>query len=202
METTVSNKNQLYPVFLKLEQLRILLVGAGNVGLEKLHSLLANSPYANITIVAPAVKQEIKELVKAHSGCVIIEKKFEEQDLDGKNLVICATDDKALHIQIKKAAETRNSIVNVADTPDLCDFYLGSIVQKGSLKIAISTNGKSPTIAKRLKEVIADMLPEEMEELLENMQRIRNDIKEGFKEKVRRLNELTKDLSPNTSNKR
>jgi siroheme synthase-like protein len=86
-------------------------------------------------------------------------------------------------------------LVNVADKPELCDFYLGSIVQKGNLKIAISTNGKSPTIAKRIKEVLNETLPEEIDNLLDNMQNIRNKIKGDFTEKVKQLNEITKKLS-------
>jgi siroheme synthase-like protein len=82
----------------------------------------------------------------------------------------------------------------VADTPELCDFYLGSIVQKGNIKIAISTNGKSPTIAKRLKEVFEDMIPAEMEDVLDHLQTIRNRMKLNFQQKVRRLNEITKEL--------
>ncbi|MBL7708279.1 MAG: NAD(P)-dependent oxidoreductase, partial [Chitinophagaceae bacterium] len=81
-------KNQLYPVFLKLEQLNILLVGAGNVGLEKLHSLLSNSPQAKITVVAPIVKQEVRELIQKHPSCTIMERQFQEEDLENKDLVI------------------------------------------------------------------------------------------------------------------
>src|SRR6476660_809311 len=90
-------KNQLYPVFLKLEQLNVLLVGAGNVGLEKLHSLLSNSPEARITIIAPEIKEDIRRLVYKHPSCKIIQRQFEESDLDDKELVILATDDKKLH---------------------------------------------------------------------------------------------------------
>ncbi len=190
-----THKNKLYPVFLKLEKLELLLVGAGNVGLEKLNSLLSNSPEAKITIVAPLVKGAIRQLLRNHPFCQIIERPFAATDLDHKDLVILATDDKELHVQIKALADEKGILINVADTPDLCDFYLGSIVQKENIKIAISTNGKSPTIAKRLKEVIADMLPDELEELLENMQKIRSGIKGGFGEKVKRLNEITRELS-------
>src|SRR5207249_8638494 len=82
----------------------------------------------------------------------------------------------------------------VADTPDLCEFYLGSIVKKGSLKIAISTNGLSPTIAKRIKEVINEMIPKEMESVLQNMTTIRQRLNGTFEEKVKQLDELTKML--------
>ena len=189
------HENQLYPVFLKLDQLHTLLVGAGNVGLEKLHSILRNAAHARVTIVAPRIRTELRELAGRHPHCQLVERAFDAADLQGKHLVICATDDPELHREIKALAARSNLIVNVADTPDLCDLYLGSIVQKGNIKIAISTNGKSPTIAKRLKEVIEDMLPDEMEELLEHMQKIRQGIKGGFEEKVRRLNEITRELA-------
>lgn len=82
--TGLDGKNQLYPVFLKLDQLNILLVGAGNVGLEKLHSLLSNSPAAKVTIVAPEIKEEVRKLVFRHPSCHIEQRVFEE---DRKSVV-------------------------------------------------------------------------------------------------------------------
>jgi siroheme synthase-like protein len=187
-------KNNLYPVFLKLENMQVLLVGAGNVGLEKLESLLGNAPATAITIVAPFIKDELREFINKFPACKIIERGFEATDLDNKQIVICSTDNPALHQQIKTLANARGLLVNVADTPPLCDFYLGSIVQKGSLKIAISTDGKSPTIAKRVKEVLNETLPDEIDSLLQNMQDIRNKLSGDFAEKVKQLNELTKGL--------
>jgi uncharacterized protein len=191
---SIKKGNKLYPVFLKLEELELLLVGAGNVGLEKLQSLLSNSPGAKITLVAPIIKDEVKELLAQHTNCSTEERKFEESDLENKDIVVLATDDKALHRQIKLLAKKKRILVNVADTPELCDFYLGSIVQKGNLKIAISTNGYSPTIAKRVKEVLNETLPDEIDELLTNMQSIRNKMSGDFAQKVKELNELTKQL--------
>jgi siroheme synthase-like protein len=190
----VNDTNELYPVFLKLEHLRILVVGAGNVALEKLNSLLSNSPKAKITIVAPIVKKEVEELLNTYPDCSLQTRRFEPSDIDNKDLVFLATDDASLHAEIKKLASGKNILVNVADTPDLCDFYLGSIVQKGNLKIAISTNGKSPTVAKRIKELINDIFPEEIDDLLDNMQSIRNRMKGNFQDKIRQLNELTNSL--------
>jgi len=188
--------NTLFPVFLKLDQLQTLLVGAGNVGLEKLTSLLNNSPHANITIVAPDILEDVDQLIKGYPSCTFYHREFEDKDLEGKHFVICATGNKELNEQIKNRAGKKNIIVNVADTPDLCDAYLGSIVKKGDLKIAISTNGKSPTIAKRLKEQLTEMIPDEIEELLDNMQQIRNGLRSDFATKVKRLNEITKELVP------
>lgn len=192
--STIEHKNQLYPVFFKLDQLETLIVGAGNVGLEKLKSLLSNSPNAQITVVAPEINEEVKQLAFEHPFCNLIQRSFEETDLDNKDLIILATNDRHLHEYIRGLAKERSILVNVADTPDLCDFYLGSIVQKGSLKIAVSTNGLSPTIAKRVKEVINDMIPYEMENVLQNMSVIRQRMNGDFEEKVKQLNGLTKML--------
>ena len=187
-------KNQLYPVFLKLERLELLLVGGGNVGLEKLHSLLANSPEAKISIVAPQVKEEVRRLVYKHPSCKIFQREFQKEDLENKDLVILATDKKELHEEIKKQATEKGILVNVADTPELCDFYLSSIVQKGNLKIAISTNGKSPTAAKRIKEVLHDALPGELDDVIENLHKVRNKLNGNFEYKVKKLNKITKAL--------
>lgn len=192
-----ADNNQLYPVFLKLNEMQLLLVGGGNVALEKLTSVLSNSPATAITIVAPIIRDEVKTFIASYPNCKIIQRPFEETDLENIGIVICATENRELHKHIKLLANQKGLLVNVADTPELCDFYLGSIVQKGNLKIAISTNGKSPTVAKRLKEVISEMIPDEMEGVLNNMQAIRNEMTGSFTEKVKRLNELTKELAAN-----
>ncbi|HLT80070.1 MAG TPA: bifunctional precorrin-2 dehydrogenase/sirohydrochlorin ferrochelatase [Cyclobacteriaceae bacterium] len=184
-------QNRLFPVFLKLEELHTLLVGAGNVGLEKLTALLKSSPDARITVVAPLISEPVRDLASSHPKVRLIPRKFRRSDLVGADLVMLATDDPALHAQIREETRKRGLLVNVADTPDLCDFYLGSIVTKGNLRIGISTNGKSPTIARRIREFFEAALPEEADELLSNMNRIRDRIAGDFKEKVRALNEIT-----------
>lgn len=186
--------NVLYPVFLKLDQLDVLLVGAGNVGLEKLESLLGNSPETPITIVAPFVKPEVRALLLGHPNAILKERNFEDSDLDGRDIVVLATDNKELHVHIRELLKNTNTLLNVADTPALCDFYLGSIVKKGHLKMAISTNGKSPTTAKRLKQVLNEALPDEMDELLGSLNTLRDRMQGDFAEKVKRLNEITKTL--------
>ena len=193
-EVIVENKNQLFPIFLKLQDLRVLLVGGGNVGLEKLQALLGNSPSTHVTIVAPVIKEDLQSLVNAHANCIITQRPFEESDIENKDLVICATDDKELHCHIKQLANAKGLLVNVADTPELCDFYLGSIVQKGNLKIAISTNGKSPTAAKRIKEVLNKALPGELDNVIENLNVVRSRLNGDFDHKVKKLNKLTKIL--------
>ena len=187
-------KNQLYPVFLKLEQLNILLVGGGHVAYEKLQALLSNSPGATITVVAMRTRPEVQKILEQHRQCVLFQKEFEAGDLDGKDIAILATDDPSLHEAITVIAKEKKVLLNVADTPELCDFYLGSIVQKGNLKIAISTNGKSPTAAKRIKEVLQDALPRELDEVIDNLHTVRSRLNGNFSDKVKKLNTLTKIL--------
>lgn len=186
--------NRLFPIFLKLETLDVLLVGGGNVGLEKLTAMLGNSPEARVTVVADRFLEELCEFVAEKSNVELVNRKFEFSDLDEKDMVILATDNPTLHESIKRVTGERRILTNVADTPALCDFYLGSIVQKGDLKIAISTNGKSPTVAKRLREFLTDLIPDDIDDLLANVTAYRNQLKGDFQEKIRQLNELTKSL--------
>ena len=186
--------NTLYPVFLKLDQLQTLIVGGGNVGLEKLSGLLKSSPDAQITIVADFFLQEVTELATNASSVTKIERKFEWSDLDNKDFVILATDDSELHRSIKAETRKRNIITNVADTPDLCDAYLGSIIQKGDLKIGISTNGKSPTLAKRMRQFFEEVIPEDLQDLMDNLREYRTTLKDDFQEKVKHLNDLTSSM--------
>jgi len=184
-------RNNLFPVFLKLESLETLIVGGGHVGLEKLSAILKNSPSASVTLVARTIKDAIKELAESHPRVKLQERNFKLWDLWDKDIVLLATDNRSLHETIRNFARTKRILVNVADTPDLCDFYLGSVVTRGNLKIGVSTNGKSPTISKRMREYLEDAIPEETNELLDNMQKIREQIKGDFSHKVKVLNNIT-----------
>lgn len=195
--TTLMERNELFPIFLKLKQLRVLIVGGGYVGMEKLQAVISNSPAATIRLVATIISDEIKELSKYYPAITLIEKPYDITDFDAIDIAIAAINDPVISKQVALDAKSKAILVNAADKPEWCDFYLGSVVQKGNLKIAISTNGKSPTIAKRLKEVLNDTLPDEIDDLLSNMQTIRNKMSGDFTEKVKQLNEITKKLSEN-----
>jgi precorrin-2 dehydrogenase/sirohydrochlorin ferrochelatase len=184
-------RNNLFPVFLKLESLETLIVGGGHVGLEKLTALLKNSPAAKVSLVARTIQEPIKALAQEYENVRLFERNFKLWDLWNKDLVILATNSRSLHETIRKFARSKRLLINVADTPDLCDFYLGSVVTKGNLKIGVSTNGKSPTMSKRIREYLEEALPEETNELLDNMQKIRDQIKGDFNHKVKVLNEVT-----------
>ncbi len=199
----VAQQNNLFPVFLKLEQLHVLLVGAGKVGLEKLQALLGNAAQTRITVVATKLSEAVTALAAGYPAVQLEERAFAAADLEGKDLVVVAVDDKETSAYIRFLAKEKKLLVNVADTPELCDFYLSSVVQKGDLKIAISTNGKSPTAAKRIKEVLQQALPDELNSVINNLQLIRQRLNGDFNEKVRQLNNITevlvKDHAPQTA---
>ncbi|WEK36293.1 MAG: TSUP family transporter [Candidatus Pseudobacter hemicellulosilyticus] len=187
--------NKLFPVFLKLEELRVLLVGAGHVGQEKLAALLQNAPATPVTVVATQISEPVRRLAADHAQTVeLLERPFVAADLEEKDLVIIAVNEPGQSAAIRNAARAHRLLVNVADQPGLCDFYLSSIVQKGQLKIAISTNGQSPTAAKRIKEVLNHALPAELDDVINNLHTVRNRLNGNFAEKVKKLNELTRVL--------
>lgn len=193
--------NQLFPVFLQLNQLRTLLVGGGNVALEKLTALLGNSPAASIKIVGREISPMVRAFINDYPLVSLHERVFRDTDLDGIDVVVVAADNAELNRHIRNEARKRNLLINVADKPDLCDFYLGSVVKKGNLKIGISTNGKSPTIAKRIKELLNEALPEEIDETLTYMSRLRDTLKGDFTDKVKTLNAHTASLLTSYSEK-
>lgn len=187
-------QNPLYPIFLLPHRLNILVVGGGNVALEKLTSLMKNSPEANVKLVGANIFPETKTYLN-ELRIPFEEKFFEESDLEGINILFIAINIKEDSAKIRAIAKAKNILVNVADTPDLCDFYLGSVVTKGDLKMGISTNGKSPTLSKRIREFMEEALPDSTQELIDNLGKIRSKLTGDFQSKVEQLNEITKVLS-------
>lgn len=191
----VKESNNLFPVFLKLEDLSTLVIGGGNVGLEKLSAILSNSPSGEVRLIALEIDPAIRELAENNKHITLIQKAYEADDLNAADIVVVAVNDLILSEQIRLDARHRGKLVNVADKPELCDFYLGSIVKKGNLKIAISTNGKSPTIAKRLKQIFNEALPDQIDDVLQNMSVIRNKLNGNLANKIHRLNNITRNLA-------
>ncbi len=194
--------NHLFPVFMKLEQLTVLVVGGGNVALEKLSAILCNAPHTQVTVISIVVSDAIRQLSEEFPQIRFIERCYEPGDAENFDLVFIAVNVTESSKRIRDDARSLGKLVNVADKPELCDFYLGSIVQKGNLKIGISTNGKSPTIAKRLKETLSEALPDQLDEVLENMNKIRNSLNGDFDSKVKKLNSITKVLVETEKNDR
>jgi precorrin-2 dehydrogenase/sirohydrochlorin ferrochelatase len=186
-------RNNLYPIFLKTSNLNILIVGGGNVALEKLSFLLKSSPDANVELVSPMFREETLTLIQKFNIKTTVAK-YHPSFLKNKHLVVATTDNIPVNEQVYHDCRAQNILVNVADNPPFCDFYMGGIVTKGNVKMAISTNGKSPTTAKRLRQFFEDVLPDNIDDLVKNLNEFRKTIKGDFEEKVETLNEFTKGL--------
>lgn len=186
-------RNNLYPIFLKTEQLNVLIVGGGYVALEKLTFLLKSSPHANVLMVAPFFRKETLALI-AEKKIKTIEGIYLKEHLANKHIVIATTDNVQINEGIYHDCRARNILVNVADNPPFCDFYMGGIVTKGNVKVAISTNGQSPTTAKRLRQFFEEVIPDDINQLVLNLNKFRKTIKGDFEKKVTVLNKLTENL--------
>ena len=190
-------RNNLYPVFLKTKSLHILIVGGGNVAEEKLSFLTKSSPDAKITMVSPLFRKNTLDLARSFN-VALIKSVYNADFLLGKHLVIATTDQPEVNMKVYYDCRSMNKLVNVADNPPYCDFYMGGIVTKGNVKIAISTNGKSPTTAKRLRQFFEDVIPEDISRMVRNLNAYRKTIKGDFEQKVSAMNEVTETLIANT----
>jgi precorrin-2 dehydrogenase / sirohydrochlorin ferrochelatase len=146
-----------YIACLRLSGRRCVVIGAGDVGLEKVEGLLACD--GEVTLVAPDAHPELVQL--ALEGSIRWEQReYRSADLEGALIAIAATDDTDLNIRVFEDAEARAMLVNVVDVPPLCNFILPAIVRTGPLAVAISTAGASPALAKRMKREIAEQFGE------------------------------------------
>ena len=146
-----------YIACLRLKGRRCLVVGGGEIGLEKVEGLLACD--ADVTLVSPEALPELETL--ALEGSIVWERReYRSADLDGCLIAIAATADTDINIAVYDDAERRAMLVNVVDVPPLCNFILPAIVRTGPLAVAISTAGASPALAKRMKREIAEMFGE------------------------------------------
>lgn len=167
----------LFPLFLKLESRRCLVVGAGRIAESKIASLTHAA--AHVTAIAPEALPQIA--AEAEAGRITwLQRKFVESDVDGFLLVIAATDSPDVNQWVATAARERGILVNSVDDPPNCDFYYGSFVERGDLQIAISTAGKSPALAQRLRQEISRLLPADLGEWLDHLGENRLDILEAF----------------------
>jgi uroporphyrin-III C-methyltransferase/precorrin-2 dehydrogenase/sirohydrochlorin ferrochelatase len=148
----------LYPVFLKLEGLPVLVVGGGAVAMSKLDGLLAAG--AHVTVVAPQVRPEIR------ARATVIESEFRPTHLTDMRWVVAAATPE-VNREVASAAAARGLFVNAVDDPASATAYLGGVIRRGAVEIAISTGGLAPALAGLLREAIAALVPEDLERWIE-----------------------------------
>jgi precorrin-2 dehydrogenase/sirohydrochlorin ferrochelatase len=162
-----------YPIFLNLKGKRTVVVGGGMVAQRKIDTLLEHG--ADVHVISRALTPELDREVKGgrvkHVG-----EEFSEAHLDGAFMVIAATDDADLNRRVSRAAQKRGLLINAVDQPDDCNFIVPSSLTRGDLRIAISTSGKSPAMARKVREDLERQFGNEYESFLNLMGRMRKEI--------------------------
>jgi siroheme synthase-like protein len=166
-----------YPICLDLQKRPVLVVGGGIIAEGKALQLV--EAQAHVHIVSPTLTETLRQ--KVEQGIIIYRQgEFIEADLENKVLVISATNIQAVNEAVAQAAQARNLLCNVVDQPALCNFITPSLVTRGDLQIAISSSGKSPTVAQRVKREISNVIGAEYETLLEIAVELRTEAKQIF----------------------
>ena len=170
-----------YPVFLNIQNKRCLVVGGGKVAGRKIKRLVKCG--ASVEVLSPQVIPEIKDLLSEEQ---IIYEKYSKKFLGDYLLVFAATDSKQVNRQIYYDTQENNILINVANDLDYCDFIVPALVDKGDLQIAVSSGGKSPALAKKIKERLQNEFSGEYEEVTESLGEIRELIKNSVSDQKKR----------------
>ena len=185
--------NTKFPIFLKPENLTFNVFGGSEIAEEKLHFLLKSSPHATVRVFASAFTEPVQTLIDKHANVRAIPRwRAWPWDVGRNDVSIVATIEPREVRWSERLGRMMGHLLNVADVPDRCDFYMGGIVTNGSLKLAISTDGKAPILAKRMREWLEDVLPKDVESNLEELQALRRELKGDFAQKQATLRALTR----------
>ncbi|MCB1190727.1 MAG: bifunctional precorrin-2 dehydrogenase/sirohydrochlorin ferrochelatase [Leptospiraceae bacterium] len=183
--------SKLFPVFLNLDEKDVLVVGGGNVALEKLISLRMTG--AMITLIAKEISEKTREYIKSFNRITVLEREIETRDLDDRFLIFAATNNSTLNAELRKYAKQKKIWINAVDDPPNCDFYSASVVDKGPIRIAISTNGGFPGISKVLRKALEIVLPDTDKDSFQKLFGIRKKLQETItnsKERSKVLKEV------------
>jgi siroheme synthase-like protein len=151
-----------YPIYLDIEDRDVVIIGGGNVCARKAETMMKYG--ARVTIVSPEFTEEIEEWARQEKLTVVREP-YQESALDGASIVIASTDDPCINARIARDCRRRRIPVNVVDVTHLCEFIVPAIVESGSIQIAVSTGGKSPALARTLKEDLQKFVGPEYDEV-------------------------------------
>lgn len=168
--------NPLYPIYLKLEGVSVVVVGGGRVAHRKIVGLLQRG--ARVTCVSREFIPALKRLAKQKNFRLALKKRktgsVPLQELKNARLAVVATSDRELNARVAAACRLKKIWVNVADDPGLCDFYAAAVLERGPLQVAISTGGASPLFSRRLREALEKVIPDSIGRALEQMGRVRD----------------------------
>jgi len=200
-------ENPLYPIFLKLDNKKVLIIGGGLIALQKLKGLLNTE--AKITIIPPHIIDEIKDARGEFPNIrkiEFIERDYAYGDELSAFMVIAATDNPEINNMIATRCRDQMILANSVDQPEFCGFYVPSIIESGSIKVAISTNGKAPSVARKLREDLSSLIEERYKNLVEIVNEFRLKIQkkiiaeENFPRRMRLINWFTERAFKKLSN--
>ncbi len=174
---------RLFPIFLDLQERECLVVGGGAVALRKINSLLECG--ARVKVVAPDICWEIRDLAE-RGGVTLIQRSFEETDLDGVFMVFAATDKDDVNAEVARISKERAILVNVVDEPEACTFFVPSVLRRGPLAVAVSTGGASPLWARKVREFLETVITEEYGEFAEMLGAARQLVREIYPDDITR----------------
>ncbi|MHC4480988.1 MAG: precorrin-2 dehydrogenase/sirohydrochlorin ferrochelatase family protein [Planctomycetota bacterium] len=169
--------SRLYPIFADLSDRPVLVVGGGQVAARKVKGLLESG--AAVSVVAPQLCAKLEELA-CRDGADVQRREFAPSDLDGKWLVVAATDDAALNEAICRKAVRRRIFCNAVDQPDACSFHVPAVARRGLLQLAISTGGASPALARRIRQRLEQQFGPAYEPLLEALTDLRRHVQRRY----------------------
>jgi len=178
-----------FPMYINLDNKKILVVGGGNIALEKLEKLVQFSK--DITVIAKEVKYNTYTLIKEHC-LTYYQRAYRVGDIDGFDIVIVATDDITMQESIYLESRGKHILVNAVDNTKYCDFIFPSFVKKGDLTISFSTSGASPAFAKKIREHIQEIIPDDVDEFLAKLKDLRATLPKG-KERMKKFEEMVKE---------
>ncbi len=179
----------LFPLFINLKNKKVLIVGGGEVALRKIEKLIPFEP--DIKVISKDFLKETKDILEKHN--IPFEKReFSFEDLENIDIVIVAVDSVDLQKDIFEYTRGKNILVNAVDSPDYCDFIFPSYIKRGDLVIGITTSGKAPGLSAKIRQLIEKTLPENIEEILEEISNLRKSLPKGKKRQEKILNALEK----------
>lgn len=173
----------LYPINIKIEGKKCVVVGGGSIAQRKIKGLLEAG--AKVTVISPSFSPSVNKLAREGKVKAIV-RKYRKSDLSGAFLVFSATDDREVNRVVARHAREKGILVNTADDPDYCDFTLPAVVKRGELTVAIASGGASPALSRHLREKLEKMVGDEYGKLVSLL----GELREIFKEKSRDLSEL------------
>ncbi|NPA13248.1 MAG: bifunctional precorrin-2 dehydrogenase/sirohydrochlorin ferrochelatase [Aquificae bacterium] len=182
----------LFPMFVNLKGKNVLIIGGGQVAFRKIEKILPFKP--NLKVVAKGFSPQVKSYLEQNS-IPFEEREFRFTDLDGVDIVIVAVDDIPLQKEIFQYTRDKKIMVNSVDSPDYCDFIFPAYVKREDVVIGITTSGEAPGLSAKLRKYIQQCLPENLEDILNQVKNLRNSLPKG-EERQKRIIQLVERLFP------